>query len=156
MYLAICGPRDMGKNTHTTRILRETGVRILVMDRDPSSGFGPDKECCTRQFESLYAEASSDIGCGVPAAILINDVDRVLKNPRQKNGGECGMLDYSALVSKAVGACSPIWARYYGAEPCTRVPVIMTCDSLESLYGPLMMSDIMRILRWVPEMENVR
>lgn len=154
MYLAICGPRDMGKSIQTMSVLRETGIRILSIGQGPAVDFCPEDGCHAGIFERLYAETSEGIEHGISAAIFIDSVDRMLEASGLEDGRKHGAL-YRAMVDKAAGACHPYWARYYGAEACVRVPVVMTCDSLDSLYGTLMTSDVTRTLRWFPETEHV-
>ncbi|MFT8858286.1 AAA family ATPase [Bifidobacterium aquikefiri] len=150
LILAIFGSPGIGKTFQLRSVLKLYGFSVFsISSADLESEFAgrPAKE-----LQQQYLNAGATIRKGIPAAIVIDDIDTTLGEWKQNTG----TVNHQELLAFLMHlADDPIHIGKFDAE-IARVPLFVTGNDFTKIYKPLARPGRTRQFEWVPTVEEKR
>jgi len=148
LMLAIQGPKGEGKTQQVREVCSRIGVSILQISGSVISG-GEEKEPL-RIVRDAYVDAGNLwITRKAPVVIMIDDVDTsTIAVQSDRRYGVNTQLVSGALMHIADDPNN------VGDRSTMRIPIILTGNNFQTLYGPLIRRGRMRFFDWVPSLDT--
>lgn len=148
LMLAIQGPKGEGKTQQVREVCSRIGVTILQISGSVISG-GEEKEPL-RIIRDAYVDAGNLwITRKNPVVILIDDIDTsTIAVQSDRRYGVNTQLVSGTLMHIADDPNN------VGDRSTMRIPIILTGNNFQTLYGPLIRRGRMRFFDWVPSIDT--
>ncbi len=148
LMLAIQGPKGEGKTQQVREVCSRIGVTILQISGSVISG-GEEKEPL-RLIRDAYVDAGNIwITRKNPVVIMIDDIDTsTIAVQSDRRYGVNTQLVSGTLMHIADDPNN------VGDRSTMRIPIILTGNNFQTLYGPLIRRGRMRFFDWVPSLET--
>ena len=147
LILAIMGRPGMGKTYQLRNYLIAVGVEIVSI-----SSADLESDCAgepAKLLQQKYIEASGKISKGIPAVLLIDDIDTTL-GEWENYTGTVNHQDILAFLMHI--ADKPQYIENVGRV--NRVPIFFTGNDFERLYKPLIREGRAKHFNWEPTVEE--
>jgi SpoVK/Ycf46/Vps4 family AAA+-type ATPase len=148
LMLAIIGPSGTGKSWQVREIGRQLGWHVVELDA--SSLAGEREGAVVRILHDAYLEAGEGHDGGSHSFMLIDDFDLSMASIRS----HVETSQHSQLLTSALMELCDRPDRIRRDLP-RRVPIILTTNSLDAVYGPLIRYGRMHIFHWAPTPEEL-
>lgn len=148
IILGIFGRSGDGKSAQLSEALRRCGVEIIRLNAaDLESGLAGEPG---KHIERTYSTASMAVAKGIPAALIVDDVDTTVGEWEMNTG----TVNHQQVLAELMHlADQPVdIARNFPS----RVPVFVTGNNLSRLYPPLRRHGRMNVFPWRPEPNEVQ
>lgn len=147
LILAIIGQPGMGKTFQLRNYLEIVGVQVFsVSSADMESDRAGEP---VKLLQQKYIEASISISSGIPATLLIDDIDTTL-GEWENHTGTVNHQDILAFLMHV--ADNPCYIENVGV--LNRVPVFFTGNYFDRLYKPLIREGRANRFDWEPTREE--
>jgi SpoVK/Ycf46/Vps4 family AAA+-type ATPase len=144
LILGIFGPAGEGKTFQVDRICEEYGLAVTLISPGEleSENAGHPGQLIRKEY--LKAGTASRQG-----VLVVNDIDTVL-------GNWGSLVQYTVNRQVVFGQLMALcdYPNEVAGTRCRRVPIIMTGNNPNLLYGPLLRPGRTRVFGWVPTRET--
>lgn len=144
LILGIFGPAGEGKTFQVDRICQEYGLAVTLISPGEleSENAGHPGQLLRKEYLKAGTESR-------PGILIVNDIDTVL-------GNWGSLVQYTVNRQVVFGQLMALcdYPTEVAGQHCRRVPIIVTGNNPNLLYGPMLRPGRTRVFGWVPSRET--